>query len=162
MQCGTHLSASFFFLWVPFGLFPAGSAVSFIERPCRTSPYNPLSLLLCNRKLIKPLLLTVFLWNSEAFNTFPVTNWSILALSYSRGHGRPFWDQMFVIFMGQSLILIIPWTWMNNEVNSVSSGINSVVSICKTTLSVYCESVTILRGSLKFLSTMRIACNSAF
>ena len=25
-------------------------------------------------------------------------------------------------------------TWINNEVNSVSSGINSAVSICKTTL----------------------------
>ena len=51
---------------------------------------------------------------------------------------------------------------MNNEVNFVSSGINSAVSICKATLSAHYESVTILRGSLKFLSTMKIAHNSAF
>ena len=29
---------------------------------------------------------------------------------------------------------------MNNEVNSVSSGINAAVSVCKTTLSEYCKS----------------------
>ena len=51
---------------------------------------------------------------------------------------------------------------MNNEVNSVSSGINSAVSIYKTILSAYYESVTILRGSLKSFSTMRLTYNSAF
>ena len=62
----------------------------------------------------------------------------------------------------QNLFLIMSCTWMNNEVNSISSGIDLVVSICKTTLSAYCKSVTVLRGSLKSLSIMRIAYNSAF
>ena len=71
-------------------------------------------------------------------------------------------DRICVIYIGQSLFLIMSCTWINNEVSSVSSGINSAVSICKITLSAYCESVIILRGSLKSLSTIRMAYNSAF
>ena len=51
---------------------------------------------------------------------------------------------------------------MNNEFNSVSSGINSVVSICKTYLYAYCESVTLLRVSLQFFSIVKIAYNFDF
>ena len=51
---------------------------------------------------------------------------------------------------------------INNQVNSVSVGINSVVSKCKTILSAYCKSATMLRVSLKSLTPMRIAHNSEF
>ena len=92
----------------------------------------------------------------------PINNWSISVLPCARGPGRPIWDWICVMYIGQSLFLIMSCTWINNEVKSVSSGINSVVSICKITLSAYCESETILRGSLKSFRTMTIAYNSAY
>ena len=96
----------------------------------------------------------MFLWNSEACNTLPINSWSISTLPGIRGPGRPVRDLMFVMYIGQSLFLIISKTWVNNKVNSVSSGISSVVSICKITLSVHCESVILLSISLKYTSTV--------
>lgn len=37
-----------------------------------------------------------------------------------------------------------------------------MVLICKITLSAYCKSVTMLKGSVKSINTMRIAYNSDF
>lgn len=79
----------------------------------------------------------------------PINSCSIFAFPCVKRPGTLIWDQMCVMYIGQSQYLIMSCTWINNEVNSVSSGINSAVSICKTTLSAHCESVTIIRVSLK-------------
>ena len=65
-----------------------------------------------------------------------------------------------VAYMRQNLFLILSWTWMNNEVNSISSSIKLVVSkrdnsFCILWISSYIERI------LKSLSTMRIAYNFA-
>ena len=59
-------------------------------------------------------------------------------------------------------IPIISCNYINNEANFILSGINSAVKIYKTTLSVHWESVTMWRGFVKSISTMRMAYNSNF
>ena len=91
--------------------------------------------------------------NSDVIITFPNNNYLVSTFPYARGPDRPMWDLMCVIYVRQSLFLIISWTWRDKWVNSVSSGINSVVSICKITLSADCKLITMLRSPLKSLST---------
>ena len=91
--------------------------------------------------------------NSDVITTYPNNNYSVSTFPYARGPDRPIWDLICVMYIRQSLFLIISSTWRDKWVNSVSSGINSVVSICKMTLSAYWKSITMLRSPLKSLST---------
>lgn len=96
--------------------------------------------------LFKSLLLTwCFSWSPDA---------SISLLLCARGSGWPICDLICVIYSGW-LLIPITCSWINSEVNLESSLISSAVSVCKTILSAYYESVTILRESAKSNNTIR-------
>ena len=88
------------FLWkVPFGLLSAGSGVWLYEE--QVGYFIIISLACCHmieKSFYKLLLLAwCFLWNFEAFSTFPTKNWLISSLPCSWGPRRPIWDQMCIM-----------------------------------------------------------------
>ena len=103
------------FFWVPFRFLSEGSGVWLYRE--LVGHFLIISLACCHimeKSFYKPLLLTwCFLWNSEAFSTFPINNWLISALLCARRPGRHVWDWVYIMYSGQSIFLVISWTCMN-------------------------------------------------
>lgn len=100
------------------GLLFAGKGTRLPKEEVGQYFYNFFKLLTSNKKFSLNLYYEYdFLWNSEAFNAFLISSWSISWFSLVNGQGNPIWDQIWIIYSMKFLSKIASCSCINSKVN---------------------------------------------